>query len=112
MPATALPGAQPGERWGALVCRPSAGLIYSRVCPSLMFAQREEEERGRASRVPPHWAGPAPRPSRQSLRPRSAARPLLVRSCVRALGCLFVLITRRVAGRHPGAVPGPALAAV
>lgn len=77
-----------------------------------MFAQREEEERGRASRVPPHWAGPAPRPSRQSPRPRSAARPLLVRACVRSLGCLFVLITRRVAGRHPGAVPDPTLAAV
>lgn len=90
MPATALPGAQPGERWGALVCRPSAGLIYSRVCPSLMFAQREEEERGRASRVPPHWPGPPrARPGRASAPAARLGPCSFVRACVRSVVCLF-----------------------
>lgn len=89
-PRAVVPGAQLGQRWGTLVCRPcpSAGLIYSRVCPSLMFAQREEE-RGRASRVPPHRAGPAPRPSWQSPRPRRGSAPPFVRACVRPAVCLF-----------------------
>lgn len=89
----------PGEPWGTLVCRPcpSAGLIYSRICPSLMFAQREEEEWGRASRVPPHWAGPAPRPSWQSPRPRSTA------CFVRAFARLFVCFNYPPRG---GAAPG------
>lgn len=84
VPAAAAPGAQPGQRWDALVCRPrpSAGLIYSRVCPSLMFAQREEQERGRASRVPQHRAGPAPAA-------RLGLACLLVRAFSRLFVCLF-----------------------
>lgn len=90
MPATALPGAQPAERWGAHVCRPSAGLIYSRVCPSLMFAQREEEERaGRAAFL---RTGPGPPRARPGRAPAPAARlgPCsCVRACVRSVVCLF-----------------------